>query len=126
MGPSRPGELRLWISANFGGGGDLNGDGKPDLTVAGGSNVGILLGNGDGTFAPVYYAVASGAPTSVAVGDFNGDGRADLAFTYFPSANSAANFVNILLGAGPPTAIAATSGTPQSTPISKAFRPPFR
>src|SRR4051812_17337036 len=40
---------------------DLNGDGKPDLAVANGSNslgnglLGVLLNNGDGTFAPAAY-----------------------------------------------------------------------
>ena len=39
----------------------------------------VLLGNGDGTFqAAVNYAVGN-APYSVAVGDFNGDGKPDLA-----------------------------------------------
>ena len=39
----------------------------------------MLLGNGDGTFqTPVQYAVGS-APISIVAGDFNGDGRTDLA-----------------------------------------------
>ena len=38
----------------------------------------VLLGNGNGTFqAAVNYAVDESS--SVAVGDFNGDGKADLA-----------------------------------------------
>jgi hypothetical protein len=41
----------------------------------------ILIGNGDGTFQPrVDYATAK-FPSQVAVGDFNGDGKPDLAVT---------------------------------------------
>jgi FG-GAP-like repeat/Abnormal spindle-like microcephaly-assoc'd, ASPM-SPD-2-Hydin len=66
---------------------DLNGDGKLDLVVAGdlnGSNnsVSVLLGNGDGTFQNhVDYPSPSpsGGPTWVIVGDFNGDGKPDIA-----------------------------------------------
>jgi len=41
-------------------------------------NVGILRGNGDGTFqSPVEYATGNG-PNQVAVGDFNNDQKPDL------------------------------------------------
>jgi len=52
---------------------DFNGDGKPDLL---GSNGGLLLGNGDGTFAAATYV--AGGSTVLAVADFNGDGKPDL------------------------------------------------
>src|SRR5438094_6890427 len=63
---------------------DFNGDGTADLAVVDSpykelGTVSILLGRGDGSFqAPEPYAVGSN-PTSVAVGDFNDDGRLDLA-----------------------------------------------
>lgn len=64
---------------------DFNGDGKLDLaiTTPGSSNnlseITVLLGNGDSTFqAPVTYTVG-GVPNSITVGDFNNDGKPDLA-----------------------------------------------
>ncbi len=91
--------------------GDFNGDGKPDLAVVsfcssppGGSpnppgynNVTILLGNGDGTFttAPQSPITLGNCPFGVAVADFNGDGKLDLAV-----ANWLDNTVSILLGNG--------------------------
>ena len=61
----------------------------------GSNTVSVLLGNGDGTFQPKVDYETGTYPTSVAVGDFNGDGRADLAV-----ANSVSNNVSVLLGNG--------------------------
>lgn len=63
---------------------DLNGDGKPDLIIAnGGASITVLLGNGDGTFQPptVYTIPQFGSQSisSFALGDFNHDGKTDIA-----------------------------------------------
>lgn len=76
--------------------GDFNGDGKADLATG----TGVLLGNGDGTFqteigypsgslnlsnvpggTASYQPAGQGYP--VAIGDFNGDGKADVFVEYF-------------------------------------------
>ncbi|HEY1985786.1 MAG TPA: FG-GAP-like repeat-containing protein [Terracidiphilus sp.] len=79
--------------------GDLNGDGVPDVAVANGASnaVTILVGNGDGTFtqAPVSPVTPGYAPTFVAIGDLNADGKADLAVV-----NNGNNTVTILLNNG--------------------------
>lgn len=65
---------------------DFNGDGKPDIAVlnentgTGNGTVSVLLGNGDGTFQSQKDSDVGGPnPSSIAVADFNGDGKLDLA-----------------------------------------------
>ncbi len=97
--------------------GDFNGDGKQDLAVANFTSnnwkqmrsddltkapskklgyargdVSVLLGNGDGSFQVAVNYGAGANPGSVAVGDFNGDAKQDLAVV-----NTHSNNVSILL-----------------------------
>ena len=64
--------------------GDFNGDAKPDPVVlrnerTGHGEIRILLGSGDGEFSQGMITGVGLWPQSVAVGEFDGDGRPDLA-----------------------------------------------
>jgi hypothetical protein len=83
--------------------GDLNGDGKLDLAVINGGfsdtgddgGVSILLGNGDGTFQAARNFSAGKQPESIAIADFNSDGKLDII-----AVSESANVLNVLLGNG--------------------------
>jgi hypothetical protein len=80
---------------------DFNGDGKVDLVVVdgvcafGSCSVGVLLGNGDGTFQPIVNYPAGKGIAFVDVGDFNGDHKPDLVV-----AEGNASLVGVLLNTG--------------------------
>jgi hypothetical protein len=78
---------------------DFNGDGNLDLAVAnsGSNNVTILLGDGKGGFVEATGSPfpAGQAPNDICIGDFNNDGKLDLAF-----ANHEAKYLTVLLGDG--------------------------
>ena len=86
---------------------DLNGDGKPDLVIANlvAQSIGILLGNGNGTFQ-AEQTIAVNA-INILVTDLNEDGHPDLVV-------QGPGGVDVLLGNGngtfqPPTFVASAS-----------------
>ena len=73
--------------------GDFNGDGRPDVATINGtsSDVSVFLRQAGGGFAqeagsPISVGTGSG-PSGAAVGDYNGDGLADLAVSTFVFGN---------------------------------------
>ena len=62
---------------------DLNNDGALDIAVCNldADNIGIFLGNGNGQFSnqKTFSTGVGSGPYSIASGDFDGDGRADIA-----------------------------------------------
>jgi hypothetical protein len=58
--------------------GDFNNDHKLDAIVPSSGGLGVLLGNGDGTFQPTTYVANTTSCGITFSGDFNGDGNLDL------------------------------------------------
>jgi hypothetical protein len=92
--------------------GDLNGDGIPDILTANcgpgacspaspGGVVGVLLGNGNGTFQPAVSYPAGNCPYAITVADVDGDGKLDAVVGNWGSADGS-NFgtISVLLGNG--------------------------
>jgi hypothetical protein len=79
--------------------GDVNNDGRLDIVTAnnglsfGGTTASVLLGLAGGGFAPKTDYTTGNGPSSVVLGDLNGDSRLDMV-----TANSGSSTVSVLLG----------------------------
>jgi hypothetical protein len=91
--------------------GDVTGNGVPDIVVTNYrdntisvllQNVDPLTGKGIGTFQPQLVYDVGHNPSSVAIGDVNGDGHPDLVVADYSD-----NAVSVLLGNGQPSIFAA-------------------
>jgi hypothetical protein len=104
---------------------DLNGDGRPDLAVAtaGSNSVPVLLnttpaGSATASFAaPQTFAVGTD-PESLAVADFNGDGRPDLAAAN--AGNGLGTTVSVLLNTTTPGAGSASFAAQKTFAVGTA------
>jgi hypothetical protein len=105
--------------------GDFNGDGKPDLAITNYStaDIGVLMGNGDGTFQVPTSEKASTAlntyPLLIGVGDFTGDGKLDIMTSVRATNGNQPDLINLLAGNGDGTFQPAMNLLTIFNPISK-------
>jgi hypothetical protein len=79
--------------------GDINGDGIPDAVTANGNgSVTVFLGKGDGTFVLKSTLDVGLYAYEVSIGDFNSDGKPDLAVT--DAGENGIGMVTVFLGNG--------------------------
>ncbi len=89
---------------------DVNGDGVPDVVVLNQYGpIAVLLGHGDGTFAPAlsfalpnpFDSARIDTAKSIAMGDMNGDGRPDVVFTGSPVSSAIVKLAVMFNNGGP-------------------------
>ena len=83
--------------------GDFTRDGEQDLLVQTGTGVEVFPGRGDGTLGrPSTTSISAGAstPGGVVAGDFNRDGRRDIALIRASQAASPVSVAQVMLGNG--------------------------
>jgi uncharacterized protein (TIGR03437 family) len=110
--------------------GDFNKDGKLDLAYISSHSFVVMPGLGDGTFSWSLLTDAGQYPVGIAKGDFDGDGRLDLALTRLglcgaTCPSSIAVFRNATSAANPqpsPTPTPRPTPTPTPPPLSYTIR----
>ncbi len=101
---------------------DLNGDGIPDLVVGNfnSANIAVLLGLGNGHFAPPVTYFCGDGPHSIAVGDLNRDGIPDLVVA--ADGGPTDSHIAVLLGRGDgtfsPAALIVTAADPYTVVLA--------
>ncbi|HZU43627.1 MAG TPA: FG-GAP-like repeat-containing protein [Terriglobales bacterium] len=90
---------------------DFNKNGNQDLLLISSSILAVALGNGDGTFQSPHNVGVAGL--AQVVGDFNGDGKSDIAVLGMGELNGTGSTVTLLLGNG--------DGTFQAPPLASAI-----
>jgi hypothetical protein len=98
---------------------DLTGDGLPDIIVTnpGDETITILANEGAGAFVPEPAIRLNQVPTGIVAGDFNNDGKIDLAISH-TGTTTATQGVTILLGNGDRTFAAPTEVVTDISPIA--------
>jgi FG-GAP-like repeat/FlgD Ig-like domain len=102
--------------------GDFNADGRSDLALlAGGNAVVIMLGTGTGTkgnggFSQSVFYVVGVTGSEIVTGDFNADGRTDLAFP------ETGGLISVMLGQGTGSVGDGTFAAPVKYPVGASPR----